>query len=663
MASARPEPATPEPATPEPAAPGPAGEGWPPGAEPAPPAPGLLLVGFDAASAREVAGGLRSPLPVDALDRPDEALDRLAAGAVGVLCLGAGVAGAAARRLLDRAARASLLDGVVCVVLAGGSDLDLFQELVDDDRLYYLTRRPPRVDEVRRILDGAAAVVRSPAAGDGRTGDDRTGDDLLLRLADPLAAVSSLEEASRLLAEAAEAAVAPERCWCWLYDPVDELLWTPQGRGYPARAVSAASGLAGYVLRTGSPVLLERVGEDPRYDPEADNDGGPPGERFLAVPVVPPPAGASPPAAALVMAVLVALRPPAGAPFGRRQQSILEFLAAQVAAPLQRLTLAELAAKRRLLESPFRRQAVEERDRGGSRLGRPLEISPAWTRRALPLLLPLVLTALAFLAFGTVHDYARGGALVRMGDRIEVSATTGGTVAALHVASGDLVRQGDPLVSLDDAGEAAELTRLEGEVELALIERLRRPTDPATGRALGSLVHQRGLAEQRWAERTLVAPAAGRVGEIRVEPGQPVAPGQTVTALQAEDGAPAPAGRLVALFPGHYRPLLEPGMPLLLELDGYPGARQELAIARVSDGLVGPAEARRILGSGLGDALPLAGTLVFVVAELPSASFRDDDRTRRYHEGMTGSAEVRVRSDRVLFALLPGLEKALDGHG
>jgi hypothetical protein len=46
-----------------------------------------------------------------------------------------------------------------------------------------------------------------------------------------------------------------------------------------------------------------------------------------------------------------------------------------------------------------------------------------------------------------------------------------------------------------------------------------------------------------------------------------------------------------------------------------------------------------------------------VRARLVGRTFVSDDETYRYHDGMGGTAEVKVRSERVLFALMPGLKR------
>ena len=72
--------------------------------------------------------------------------------------------------------------------------------------------------------------------------------------------------------------------------------------------------------------------------------------------------------------------------------------------------------------------------------------------------------------------------------------------------------------------------------------------------------------------------------------------------------------------------------------------------------MLGPEEARRALGPGLADATPLSGPVVLVEASLPALKFTSDGREYPYYDGLWGQAEVRLRSEPILFALVPSLK-------
>jgi GAF domain-containing protein len=115
-------------------------------------------------------------------------------------------------------------------------------------------------------------------------------------------------------------------------------------------------------------------------------------------------------------------------------------------------------------------------------------------------------------------------------------------------------------------------------------------------------------------------------------------------------------GHVVAVLPGHYLPTLRPGQPLLVELNGFPNEPQHLTLESVGEEVVGREEAQRYLGSRVSaDILP-AGPVVLVQARLHSPRFVAQGHDYRYHDGMVGTAHVRVDSERLVTALVPRLK-------
>jgi len=189
-----------------------------------------------------------------------------------------------------------------------------------------------------------------------------------------------------------------------------------------------------------------------------------------------------------------------------------------------------------------------------------------------------------FTILAKVREYASGPAVVRLGGRTDLTATADGTVTDVGVTAGQTVEAGRLLVRFYGAREAAELARIDHEFELQLINRLRDPSDRGAEQALITLRAQRELARSNLAEREVRAPAGGVVSDIRVRPGQHIAPGQSLLSLVRGQEHP----EVIALIPGEYRPLLKPGMPLRLELTGYRYAYQELVVETVGEEVVGP---------------------------------------------------------------------------
>ncbi len=576
-----------------------------------------------------------------AADSEAEALGILADLPVAVLCLGAGFPGERALAFLAAADELAGADTRINLVLAGGSDLSRFQDWIDRDRLFYLTPEPiPAADLVpllRSAVERRRGAVVAPSVSEEAQAASR--------VAAAVAAVAGARtaaEAGWSLASAAGDLVAAERAWCLLHDPESDTLWEGEPGAPDERRESAAVGLVSFVARTGAPVVLERVGRDPRFDRDADDPHGGGDERFVAVPVTAP---GSP----RVLAVLATVRPPGRPPFSERDLELLQRLAEQTGPGLARHLEVGLALS---AASPlFREEALAFHQEGLRVEGDLLRADPRWMQWTYRLLVIVLAAGLLFSLLGRVREFSSGPAVVRLGGRTDLRATAAGTVAEVEVTRGEQVAPGRLLVRLHDAQEAAELERIEREIELQLIDRLRNPADLAAERSLISLRAQRELAQARVAEREVRAPAAGVVSDLRIRPGQLVQPGQVLVSLVGEGGEP----RVLALLPGEHRPLLKPGMPLRLELQGYPYLYQQLTVEEVGDEVVGPAEAKRYLGEDIADAVPLEGPVVLVTARLPSLTFEFERRQRRYHDGMWAQAEVRVRSERILVALVPAL--------
>lgn len=531
-----------------------------------------------------------------------------------MLCLGADLAGETARDFVEEALAAGERGGVgrppLVLVLAGGDDPLLFQQLITRDRIYYLTQQSVVDADLVAILESALERWRSRAV--------RASEALLPHQLQTVVEVSrrvalqrDLHSAGELTVEALTEVLEADRAYYLVYDAEHEVLFSGDPGSRAFREESAAVGLVSFVARTGRALLRDRMADDPRYEADADDPTGDGSGRFLAAPVK----GSG----RHVLAVLVAVREAPRQPFTDRDLSHAEILADQVSSSFSQLTLQARIDQdvrrserevRQGAEAVFRSQAVETYVAGRGTEGDVLRISPAWTRWTYWLLLGLLVAAFAFSLLGTVREYASGPAVVRMEGSRELTASTAGVVSSVLVSPGQEVTEGDPLVLFYGALELAELNRIEREFELHLLDRLRDPSDRGAEAALLSLRAQRELARSRLEERTLRAPEAGRVADLRVREGQSVSPGGALLSLDTGESRPT----LVALLPGQYRPLLEDGMELRFEVQGYEYAFVHSRLENVSQEVVGPAEARRYLGPVLQDVVGVAGPVVLVEA-------------------------------------------------
>lgn len=401
---------------------------------------------------------------------------------------------------------------------------------------------------------------------------------------------------------------------------------------------------AGYLLRrslaelTASDTvhcIFRTGGEPPEFDPS---------ERLVTEPVG---TGDS------VLAVLVAARRATAEPYSPADREVVALLALHAAPILHHFLLqyqlqsrSESGAAAEL--QLFRPHAVAVHSAAG-RHGDVLRLPPLWLRLSYRFLLAAVVTGLVYASLATVSRYAAGPAVVRIAGHT-VTVAEPGTVANVKVVAGQVVRKGDVLVELAAPNEGAELEQLEVEHQNRLAGFLIDPGEPTARAALVDVATRQDRARARLAEKSARAPADGVVSDVRARPGMLLAPGDPL--MTVEDDAAAPS--VIALLPGGDRPELRAGMELRLALDGHRASEIRAVIDEVGSQVIGPHEARRTLGVGIGDALPIAGPVVVVHARLERSTFESSGEELPLHDGMLGAAEVEVDSRRLITALLPG---------
>jgi multidrug efflux pump subunit AcrA (membrane-fusion protein) len=310
-------------------------------------------------------------------------------------------------------------------------------------------------------------------------------------------------------------------------------------------------------------------------------------------------------------------------------------------------------SRKRKRDSLFRKEAEEAFASGGQR-GAPLALAPRWISHSYWLIVAVAVAALLFALIAKVGEFAHGPAVVRALGRLDLATPTGGIVIGVDVQPGMRVAAGQTLVRFHTEAERQELDHIDREFELKLVRILLQPGDETARQSLASLRAARELAAARLKERQVVAPSAGVVRNLRIRPGQMLAPGDLVLTLVDEANT---AFSVIALVPGQFRPMLKPGMPLRFELEGYPQLASHLVVESVGDEVVGPSEMRRYLGQELGDTLAVQGGLVLVRALLPQATFRWKGQDYGFYDGIPGRVDVRVRSLRLLAMLFPALEE------
>jgi multidrug efflux pump subunit AcrA (membrane-fusion protein) len=516
------------------------------------------------------------------------------------------------------------------------------------DRIFYRLRPGLSAADLLGIVEGAARSkvggVVVPISGT-RAWSNRLVFDICAAVSarpDSAAASVAVEEGMAKLMPLA-------RAMCAFYDADSGLVWTESSTN-PIETV-ATSGIIGFVARTGQTVHAPTAGTDPRYDRAVDNPTGSGHEAILAVPA----AGQS----GEVHAVLVAIREPTQGPFDDRACEVLAHLGREVGPVLHRLGAAVEAQQVLDEQGPrglqlFRPEAVEAyRER--TEEGDVIRVAPGWSRTMYWALLGMLIVGVLGISVGTVSQYSAGPAVVKLEGRSDVFAPAAGAVEAIEVAPGERVREGQVLARLTDTQERANYDATRADFHTQLRNRLLDPTDEAAASQSQALRRQLDAAAAALEQRVLRAPRDGVVTDIGVDAGQHVDVGNSVMAVVDDSIG---ALELVAFLPGGDRPQIAPGMAMRLELDGFDYAYQDLVVLTVSEGVVGPHEAKRLLGEQLADTLPIAnGGVVMVRAQLASPTFESDGNVYPYHDGMGGKVEVRLRDETILEMLIPALKE------
>lgn len=516
-------------------------------------------------------------------------------------------------------------------------------------RASHAISRAWRDEHVRELLAAFAAggPLPQPPLAPPRTPPEAHQAKRALAAAQQLAGAADLLACETALGAILVELLAADRASCVYHDADDGALWSEARLAGPAGDERrAVAGLVGYAARTGAAVCVAHAADDPRYAAAIDDPDAGHHDRVLAQPVL----GAG----GAVHAVLVCARRERRAEFSPDDAERLARFAALVGPALDQVSI-HLQAQAVLDEAAgdglFRREALAAQ--AHARWGDVVRVSPRWLPWSYRALVLLLAASAAFVSLGTVATYSSGSAVVRSTARMSVTARSAGRVAAVAVAPGAVVAAGTVLAQLDNTDQRAAVARLQRELETQLRNHMLDPADAAADRALRDVRNQLAAARAAVEERNLRSPSGGTVDDVRVRPGQHVQPGDTLAVVV--DGTHGL--EVIAMLPGEDRPQLAPGMAIRLELAGYRYAYQTVSIESVSPDVIAPTEARRVLGPDVGDGLALRGPVVIVRGRLPATEFVVDGRILRYHDGMIAVAEVRVREEPILFALIPSLRR------
>jgi GAF domain/HlyD family secretion protein len=516
-----------------------------------------------------------------------------------------------------------------------------------DPRIAHVARRAMPPDQLRALLkclvDGHP--IHSHADTAPHTPVEARRVQLAFAASRRLAGASELQSTEQIAADALLELVDADRAACLFHDVDDGALWSETKLRSPTGDDRrATAGLAGWSARTGLPARSNRVGDDPRWFGDIDDPD--PTSQLLAHPIV----GAD----GHCHAVLVAVRRARRSEFGDTEAALLARFAGLAAPLLDQLSI-HVQSQAILEEAAgdpgiFRKEAMEAQN--APKWGDVVRVSPGWLSWAYWLLVVLLIGSSVFVTVGTIPTYSSGIAIVHSRSRTMLTARTGGNVTAVEIGPGEKIAAGGVIARLDDTEQRAAVDRLGREFDTQLRNHMMDPGDNGATNAVLSLRQELDAARTALEQRLIRAPADSLIGEVRVQPGQLVNPGDIVAVALGSGGF-----EVIALLPGSDRPQLAPGMALRFELIGYRYNYRSLTIDSVSPDVLSPSEAKRVLGPEIGSDLPVTGPVVVVKAKLPTAEFEADGVIQRIHDGMFGAADVRVRSERIIFALIPGLRR------
>ncbi len=141
-----------------------------------------------------------------------------------------------------------------------------------------------------------------------------------------------------------------------------------------------------------------------------------------------------------------------------------------------------------------------------------------------------------------VRDTLEALGTLRANESIEVTAKVADIIAAIHFEDGQRVKEGQLLVQMSNAEEAALLVEAQSQAEEAARQLERVETLVTQGNAPASQLDERrrdaqsanarvSAVRSRLQDRVITAPFAGVVGLRQVSPGALVAPGTVITTL------------------------------------------------------------------------------------------------------------------------------------
>ncbi|HEU0072077.1 MAG TPA: efflux RND transporter periplasmic adaptor subunit [Alphaproteobacteria bacterium] len=172
-------------------------------------------------------------------------------------------------------------------------------------------------------------------------------------------------------------------------------------------------------------------------------------------------------------------------------------------------------------------------------------------------------------------------------NQVTIAPQVAGRVVKLAFESGATVKQGDPLVQLDDATERADLANYQAQAKLATANLQRARTLAQEKYATQASVDQQqsqldvaraGVARSQALidQKLIKAPFAGDLGIRQVDLGQYVGPGTAIVSLTKLDQV-----YVDFTLPEQARSQLNVGLPVQISADAFPGKSFDAKISTI----------------------------------------------------------------------------------
>lgn len=296
----------------------------------------------------------------------------------------------------------------------------------------------------------------------------------------------------------------------------------------------------------------------------------------------------------------------------------------------------------------FRQEALEYKARSPTVPGiLEVPVRPSiWLYRLLAL---LGVTSAMVLATVRVSSEVSAPAIIRATRHNAVRPSKAGIVESILFKTGDWIRAGDPIITLEADDTRHQLLLNDAELRGVAASMLLRPRDRVSQETLVRLTTENAELKRSIESSILRAPNDGILTDLRAQVGQSVSTGESLASISVADSP----FEVLAFIPGSSRPEVAVGQSMVLSLGATERKYRELTVSQVDDRAIGPADARRFLGNEVGDTVNISGSVFIVRAVLTQegVSAANDG----YFDGMPARVTIRPLPQRALFVLFPAL--------